>query len=195
MYAIAYYKWQVVGVLINIYLGKNINAVISYCGKNLYLVQGGNYQFIHCTAVSISNNYIQHKDPVLTLSDKANNISKPLDALFRNCIFWGENGLVENEVVVAPKTNPVFNVNFDRALWKVQTVPQNITSTEIINNQDPLFDSIDVNHNYYNFRLKPVSPAVNKGTSTAAITIDLDGKTRPLPVATKPDLGCYETNQ
>ena len=171
------------------------NTLISNCGKNLYIVQGGNYQFIHCTAVSISNNYIQHKDPVLTLSDRANNISKPLDALFRNCIFWGENGLVKDEVVVAPKTNAVFNVNFDRALWKVETTPQNITSTEIINNQSPIFDSIDVANNYYNFRLKSVSPAVNKGTPTAGLTFDLDGKSRPLPAATKPDLGSYETNQ
>jgi len=171
------------------------NTLISNCGKNIYLVQGGDYQFIHCTAVSISNNYIQHKDPVLTVANTANNISRRLDALFRNCIFWGQNGIVDDEVVVIKNGNTVFNVNFDHVLWKVQTTPPNITSTEIINNQPPLFDSIDVSHNYYDFRLQSASPAVNKGNLAAGIAFDLDGKTRPLPAATKPDLGCFEKNQ
>ena len=56
--------------------------------------------------------------------------------MFRNCIFWGENGLVNNEVDVIKNGNTTFNVDFDRVLWKVQTTPQNITSFEIINNQD-----------------------------------------------------------
>ena len=170
------------------------NCLISNCGKNLYLVQGGDYQFTHCTVVSISNSFIQHRDPVLTLSDFANSITKPLPATFRNCIFWGENGTVTDEVVVL-KNGSQFNVTFDTDLWKVQTAPQNITSTDIINNQNPLFDSINTFDNYYDFRLQPISPAVNKGNPAAGVLIDLNGKTRPMPAATKPDLGCFETNQ
>ena len=171
------------------------NCLVSNCGRNLFLVQGGDYQFTHCTVVTISNRFIQHKDPVLTVSNFANNISKPLTAMFRNCIFWGENGLVNNEVDVIKNGNTTFNVDFDRVLWKVQTTPQNITSFEIINNQDPLFDSINTSERYYDFRLKAISPAVNKGNQATGVATDLDGKPRPLPVGTKPDLGCFEKDQ
>jgi hypothetical protein len=164
------------------------NCLISNCGKNIFLVQGGNYQFTHCTGVTYSNRYILHRDPVLTVTNYANNVSHDLNAVFRNCIFWGDNGLTENEVVVLKNGNTAFNVNFDQALWKVQTAPQNITSSGIINGIPPVFDSIDISHNYYDFRLKSISPALNKGVATP-INIDLDGKPRPVGL---PDLGSYE---
>ncbi|MBL7730343.1 MAG: hypothetical protein JNM88_04130 [Chitinophagaceae bacterium] len=164
------------------------NCLISNCGKNLLLAKGGDYQFIHCTMATIANRFIDHKEPVLTLSNYANGTSANLDALFRNCIFWGENGLVNDEVVVIKNGNTVFNVNFDYGLWKVQNAPANTTSTQVINNQSPLFDSIDTRNNYYDFRLKTGSPAINKGTITS-LTTDLDGKPR---AAGLPDLGCFE---
>ena len=164
------------------------NCLISNCGKNIYLVKGGVYQFTHCTAVTYANRFIDHKDPVLTVSNFANNSSANLNAIFRNCIFWGENGLVDNEVVVAKNGNTPFNVNFDYILWKVQATPVNITSNQIINNQPPLFDSVNTSKNYYNFRLHTGSPAINKGVN-AGVTIDLDGRVRPVGL---PDLGCFE---
>jgi hypothetical protein len=170
------------------------NCLISNCGKNVYLVQGGDYQFTHCTVASIGNSYIQHKEPVLTVSNTANNITNRLDAIFRNCIFYGENGLVEDEVVVVKNGTAIFNVNFDHNLWKVQAVPQNIISTQNIN-QPPLFDSINSSRHYYDFHLQAASPAVNKGNPAAGVLIDLDGKSRPLPVGTSPDLGCFEKEQ
>lgn len=164
------------------------NCLISNCGRNLVLSAGGNYQFTHCTVVSISNTYINHKDPVLLLSDNdgAGN-SFNLNALFRNCIFWGEGGLTENEVLTDHKNAAVFSATFDHVLWKVTAVPPNVTSNNVIN-ETPQFDSIDAGRHYYNFRLKDTSPALEAGTS-ASLTIDLDGKPRPLGL---PDLGCYE---
>jgi hypothetical protein len=168
------------------------NCLVSNCGKNVFLAQGGNYQFTHCTVATYSNRYIDHKDQVLWVSNFAsvNNvvITAALNAVFRNCIFWGENGLVDDEVIVAKSGTSVFNVNFDHVLWKVQTTPTNITATQIINNQNPEFDSINVSMNYYNFRLKPSSPALNQGVNTAVVT-DLDGLSRPIGL---PDLGCFE---
>ncbi len=164
------------------------NCLISNCGRNLVLSAGGNYQFTHCTVVSISNTYINHKDPVLLLSDNdgAGN-SFNLNALFRNCIFWGEGGLTENEVLTDHKNAAVFSATFDHVLWKVTAVPPNVTSNNVIN-ETPQFDSIDAGRHYYNFRLKDISPALEAGTGTP-LTIDLDGKPRPLGL---PDLGCYE---
>ena len=112
-----------------------------------------------------------------------------LSALFRNCIFWGQDGTVEDEVVVDKRGTTTFDVNFDYNLWKVVNTPVNIISAGIINNQYPEFDSINTSKRIYNFRLKDESPAKNKATN-AGITIDLDGK--PRPVGAAPDLGSYE---
>ncbi|MEI9944075.1 MAG: choice-of-anchor Q domain-containing protein [Chitinophagaceae bacterium] len=165
------------------------NCLISNCGKNIALIKGGIYQFTHCTVATYSSNFINHKDPVLTVTNyDASNVTANLTAAFTNCIFWGENGTVENEVVVDKKGSNTFAVNFNAALWKVKTAPANISSTAVINDQNPQFDSINVPNNYYNFRLKNSSPAIKKGTNVG-VTIDLDGNTRPVG---QPDLGAFE---
>ena len=172
------------------------NCLVSNCGKNLYLLKGGDYQFIHCTVASYSNSFISHKDPVLLVSNYINVNNVPviagLTAFFTNCIFWGENGLVDDEVVVARAgSTGVFNVSFNNNLWKVQNNPSTIpgvTAAQIINNQPPLFDSINVFNRYYDFHLQAASPAINKGTN-AGVLIDLDGNSRPVGL---PDLGCFE---
>ena len=169
------------------------NCLVSNCGKNVFLVKGGDYQFVHCTVASIANTFIDHKNPVLLVSNYVvvNNaaVSANLNAIFRNCIFWGEGGLVDDEIAVIKSGSTTFNVNFDADLWKVMNTPSNITSSQIINNQSPLFDSINTSTNYYNFRLKSGSPAINKGVN-AGVLIDLDGKSRPL--GPLPDLGSFE---
>lgn len=168
------------------------NCLISNCGKNLYLVKGGTYQFTHCTAVTYSSRFVDHKDPVLLLTNyiTQNNtaVTADLNATFRNCLFWGEGGLVDNEVTVIKSGSTAFNVNFDAALWKVAAAPVNVTASGIINNQTPLFDSINTSKNYYDFRLKTGSPAIDKGVNASVVT-DLDGKSRPVGL---PDLGCFE---
>lgn len=164
------------------------NCLVTNCGRNLYLAKGGDYQFTHCTVATWANRFIEHKDPVLTLSNYADNISANLNAVFRNCIFWGENGLVNDEVIVEKNGNTFFSVLFDYNLWKVQTAPANSTINQVINNQAPLFDSINTSRNYYDFRLQSSSPAINKGTGTV-IPTDLDGKPRAVGI---PDLGCFE---
>lgn len=172
------------------------NCLISNCGKNILLAQGGRYDFSHCTVVSISNNFIPHKEPVLSVSnfikDGNNTLTGDLSALFRNCIFWGENGTVEDEVTAARQNGSTFQVTFQNSLWKVKTDPSTagaVTSNMILN-QDPVFDSISTQRNFYNFRLKQGSPAVNKGLPTSVVS-DLDGNPRPIGL---PDLGAYENH-
>ena len=165
-------------------------CLISNCGRNLFLVKGGDYLFTHCTVATYANRYIDHKDPVLTLTDYDNTTTRPLTATFRNCIFWGENGLVDNEVEVDKKGSS-FNVSFSYILWKVKTASSFITSsTGILNNLPPKFDSINTSRNYYDFRIKKNgSPAIDKGTNFSVLS-DLDGKSRPTGL--QPDLGCFE---
>lgn len=168
------------------------NCLISNCGSNIELGGGGYYQFVQCTAAAYSNNYITHTQPVLSLSDVVQQgnslVTGDMQATFTNCIFWGANGSVDNEVAVSRQGNNVFNVNFSNCLWKVTTAPSGVTSTGIIANQDPQFDSVNNFLPYYDFHLRAGSPAVGVGLA-AGIPIDLDGNPRP-PLA--PDLGCYQ---
>ncbi|MEP7277474.1 MAG: choice-of-anchor Q domain-containing protein [Bacteroidota bacterium] len=169
------------------------NCLISNCGKNVQLVYGGSYQFVHCTMPTIANNYIEHKDPVLFISNAVqvggSIYTDKLSADFTNCIIWAVNGTAANEVVTSKQGTDLFNVNFTNCLWKVKDNPANLSSAvNIINNQDPVFDSIDGTKRFFNFRLKDGSPALNAGLSTAT-AIDLDGFPRPVG---KPDLGAYE---
>lgn len=167
------------------------NCLISNCGKNLILIKGGNYQFIHCTVASYSNRFIAHKEPVLQLTNigytNNNPVSADLNAVFRNCIFWGESGLVTDEVAIIKNGNTAFNVLFDQGLWRVGSVPANVTANQMLN-QSPSFLKVDSYNSLYDFHLSPSSPAVNKGVN-AAVILDLDGKPRPVGL---PDLGCFE---
>lgn len=168
------------------------NCLISNCGKNMQLAMGGNYDFNHCTSVAYSNSFIQHKDPILQVTnfiqDGNTIITAPLQASFSNCIFWADNSIVEDEVISAKQGSGLFNLNFQNCLWKLKNNPANATAANIIANISPAFDSVDTQKKHYNFRLKEESPALNQGTATS-LTIDLDGNPRPVGL---PDLGCYE---
>jgi len=169
------------------------NCLISNCGNSIEIYKGGTYSFTHCTMATISNTYLFHREPSVILTNyiNINNVPSPADlnAAFQNCIIWGESGTVEDEVVTAKNNSKAFNVSFQNALWKVTTPPANVMGTNIINNQDPQFDSINVSDRYYDFRLKSTSPAKDAG-STTPILLDLDGK--PRMAGPKPDLGCFE---
>ena len=168
-----------------------MNCLISNCGSNITIAAGGNYSFDHCTVASYNNAYIDHKNPVLFISNSYNqNETFPLSARFRNCIFYGEGGLVANELVVDKKesSNP-FDVTFQNVLYKNKDDKIDLLFTNSIKNQLPEFDSIDAGRQVFNFHLKPTSPAINKGVP-AGVSIDLDGKTRG--TLNLPDLGCYE---
>jgi hypothetical protein len=172
------------------------NLLISNCGKNLFLVKGGNYDFKHFTTASFSNAYIQHRNPVAVISNYTTQngtaFSNNLNASFTNCIFWGEaNGVVNDEVVVLKQPGTAYAINFNQVLWRVQNQPAGIggvTVTGAINNIYPAFDSINNSKRFYDFRLKAGSPALNKGVATF-INTDLDGAPRPVGL---PDLGAYE---
>jgi hypothetical protein len=167
------------------------NCLVSNCGKNIILAYGGNYDFNHCTVAAYSNLFILHKEPVLQVTNfiKEGNtyLTHDLNAVFRNSIFWAESGSVDDEVVVLKQATNPFNVSFTNCLWRVKNTPANTTRTNILANTDPLFKTIDIQKQLFNFRLKPGSPAINAGVATGVLS-DLDGKRR----VNTPDLGAYE---
>jgi hypothetical protein len=167
------------------------NCLISNCGSNVAIGGGGDYNFNHCTIASYGNIFIQHKNPVLFISNSnSQNQSFALNATFRNCIFYGDSGFVKNEVVVDRKGAAAFNVKFENALYRVTDEPTSAVFTNSIKNEPPQFDSIDGSKRIFNFRLKDFSPAINNGLSTGLL-FDLDGKPRG-GTAGRPDIGAYE---
>jgi hypothetical protein len=165
------------------------NNLISNCGSNV-VMQGGVFNMAHSTIVSYGNAYVQHKNPVLQIGNIVNG-SIPVSATgtFTNCIFYGQGGLPENEIVINRQGNNPFNISFNNCLYKVKnTDPANATFNNSIRNVEPGFDTVNTGLRIYNYRLRATSPAVNRG-SNAGVTIDLDGNNRPVGV---PDIGCYE---
>jgi hypothetical protein len=169
-----------------------VNCLITNCGQNVLLGGGGYYNFVQCTDAAYSNIYLSHTEPVLAITDEilygSSLYTGAVQANFVNCIFWGNYGNVPDEVVVSQQTSNSFVVGFSNCLWKVQDAPSPATTSNMILNQDPLFDSVNTAANYYDFHLQANSPAVGAGTTTG-VMIDLDGKARP---ANSPDLGCYQ---
>ncbi len=160
------------------------NCLISNCGSNISLSAGGNYTFLHCTVATYGSIYVPHKNPVLTVSDNSNNQNLPLTAAFRNSIFWGEGGNVDDEINVSIKGQSA-TVIFQNILYKSKKILLPAPTASILN-QSPAFDSINVARRIFDFRLKENSPARNVGANLG-ITTDIDGRLR-----TNPDLGCYE---
>jgi hypothetical protein len=168
------------------------NCLISNCGSNVELGLGGGYQFVHCTIASYNNFFITHKNPVLQISNAAMQdgatLTKPLQALFQNCIFWGDGGNVDDEIIVDKEGTDPFSVSFDHVLYKGKNEVANSTfDANSIKNIDPLFDTVDISHQFYDFHLQEGSPAIDKGVVTS-FPLDLDDKPRDA----SPDLGCYE---
>jgi hypothetical protein len=188
------YDAGILGINTNIYAD---NCLISNCGSNITLALGGDYQFTHCTVASYGTFFISHTKPVLQCSNwlKQGNqtFTEDLTAVFRNCIFWGDGGS-EDDVVVLPKQgNYIFNVTFDHDLYRVSHDPLNVAGVvtdSVIKNQEPMFDSIDVEKQYFDFHFynNPNAPAINNGLLTA-FPKDLDDNPRSNGI---PDLGCYE---
>lgn len=170
------------------------NSLISNCGSNINLTYGGIYNFTHCTVAAYSTNFLTHKNPALNVNNftqqAGTTLTANLNAVFRNNIFWGDGGMVDNEIVVNKQGANAFTILFEKNMYRALADPTNSTLTGNIRNADPAFDSINVSKNIFDFRItkNAASPAINAGTLTG-FPKDLDDKSRNVGL---PDLGCYE---
>jgi hypothetical protein len=169
------------------------NCLLANCGQNLTVSGGGNYLFKHCTIAGYSSYFLLHKKPVAFLSDatylNGSTVTYPLSAVMTNCILWGEPGSATEELLTE-KTGSDFTLTLNNCLLKASAVPSNTIWNSGILNEDPLFDSIDVSNNYFDFHCRNSgnAPVINTGTLTNLL-IDLDGLPRNVQI---PDIGCYE---
>ena len=170
------------------------NSLISNCGSNIVLSYGGTYNFTHCTVAAYSNDYLTHKNPVLNvnnfLEQAGATVTANLNAVFRNSIFWGDGGIVSNEIVVNKQGATAFSVLFEKNIYRNVTDPANSTLNNNVINTDPSFDSIDVNKRIFDFRItkNAFAPGINAGVATGFLK-DLSDANRNVGL---PDLGCYE---
>ncbi len=184
------YDAGIIGINTNIYAD---NCLISNCGNNINLEFGGGYRFINCTVASFGTIYISHTEPVLNISNylpnAGTNQTSTLNALFQNCIFWGDGGTVDDEIAIDKQGSSAFSATFDHVLYKAKDEIPNADFISSIKNEGPMFDSIDVSRNIFDFHFNdhPNSPAVDAGVVTPFL-YDLDDKLRD----SKPDIGCYE---
>lgn len=169
------------------------NTLISNCASNRF-TYGGDYALLYCTVTGISNLLVSHKQPSIYISDFKTvggiQATAALNMDVKNCIVWGEGGIPENEIVTEKIGSNNFLVNIDHCLFKAASDPANSTITDAIRNETPLFDSINIDKNWYNFRISnPLAPGIGKGIPIPGIPTDQDEKSRN-PVT--PDLGCFE---
>ena len=166
-----------------------INCLISNCGENNIKLSGGAYNFIHCTVASYSNILVSHNQPVLHVSDQDDSLHQyPLNASFTNSIFYGDSGLVTDEIEIV-KTVSSSAISFTNVLYKASAVDGSFF-TNSIPGTDPGFVLLDFENTGFDFHLSESSPCINAGID-AGITSDLDGNTRDASL-NNPDIGCYE---
>ncbi len=170
------------------------NSLVSNCSSNIIINYGGIYNFTHCTVAAYSTNFLNHKNPALIVNNFTQQagatLTADLNAVFRNNIFWGDGGLIDNEVAVNKQGANPFTVLFEKNIYRSISDPSNSTLNGNIKNADPSFDSINITKNIFDFRVtkNPVAPGINAGIATG-FPKDLDDKNRNVGL---PDIGCYE---
>jgi hypothetical protein len=169
------------------------NCLIARNGVNLAIIAGGNYNFENCTIAGYSTLYKPHLEAGTSIANfgtmAGNVVNNNCQVDFTNCIFWGENGSVKNELVTNRQGNATLNVLLRNCIYKAEAQPNNVIFTASIANQSPLFDSINISRNIFDFHISnPAAPGINRGFQVG-IGTDLDGKNRSVGIT---DIGCYE---
>ena len=173
------------------------NCLISNCGQNVQINKGGQAKFINCTMVAYSTDFQLHQQPGLFLSNAQweNNAwaTYDLQALFQNCIIWGDGGMSNDEVELQKESGALFEVNLENCLYRAESVLTDAIFTDCIQNQAPSFDTLDFNTNRFDFRTNndPLSPNIDMG-KTPATPADKDLDDLPRVAGLKIDIGCYE---
>lgn len=158
------------------------NCLITNNNLNIYIINGGNYEFKHLTTASYSSMHLLNVNPSLYITDEDDS-DNVITASFTNSIIWGDKS---DELFYNVK-NTSSQLIFENSIYRYNNNDINFVSINSFN-EDPEFVEIDISKKIYNFRLKPISPAINFGKDIG-IDIDLIGTLR---ADNQPDLGCYE---
>lgn len=168
---------------------KAVNCLITNNSYDVYCLAGGDYTFTNCTMASYSTKYFFHQYPAVTLRNANDDETEvnALQALFQNCIIWGEEGTVPDEVAVDHSAGSALTISFENTLYRSPSDNTGITYTNSLMNINPKFISIDKENSIFDFHLKDSSACINAGKN-GTTAIDLEGNLR----TDSPDIGCYE---
>ncbi|MCD4709406.1 MAG: hypothetical protein K8R52_01040 [Bacteroidales bacterium] len=177
------------------------NLVVGDCGGSCVALNfGGDYEFTHCTFANFwptgfSNRQLPAvllADYFVTYDEEGNLLLYPdgefENAAFRNSIIYGSHAM---ELLIDSYNNLQLNYLFDHCLTRIDTDSLDYTAdplfSNIINNENPLFDSIPVV-----YELDTLSPAIDAGLPAHAVEVpfDLNGNSRLDDDA--PDVGALE---
>ncbi|NIJ46107.1 hypothetical protein FHR24_002585 [Wenyingzhuangia heitensis] len=170
------------------------NIVIGQTGKSALYLQGGTYNFTHCTFANYWNKGLRYKDNVVISNYYVNNdvtANAPLqNADFINCIIAGTR---TNEITLdKSEDEPVFNFYFKNSLIHLEKEVEfydtdNTTYYQnVYLNKKTDFKDTSLN----DLRIGLDNEGINKADITAASTVDLDitGTDRTV----NPDIGAYQ---
>lgn len=178
-----------IGILARNYQIVASNNLITNCGDYLLsLTMGGKYSFIHSTFANYWASTVRQTPSVYLNNyskvDEGNLTVRDFDANFGNCIIDGK----ENDELLIDfvnSSNP--KLIFDHNSLKTQlNIINDDRFIQCITNPDSLF--FDVRN--FNFQLRKLSPAIDKGSSIIATQVPFDilGIRR----TENPDLGVFE---
>jgi len=152
---------------------------------------GGKYSFIHCT---IANYYTwsSRQYPALMISNASENLSDAYPLTICDIINSIVCGSSNNELILTEIPNTDFQYSFSNCLIRGDE-KTGVQYSDIIWNLEPEFRDINEERlYYYDFRLDPQSPAIDKANKTFSLPYPSDLKGNSRLNDTNPDLGCYE---
>ncbi len=198
------------------------NTIIADCGQvGLLFQMGGMYNFYHCSINNISAYY-----PGSVRNDyKSGRLGPTL--FFRNYFEWVElnedyqvipatftrdlqvnfynsilYGVLKQEIAYDSISDASLDYHFAYSLLKNHEDSLDYSNPDhfsnIILNEDPLFENDSITRGPYDFRLKPSSPAIDSASLTLINDIpqvQLDFTGYPRTTDGKPDMGAYEFNE
>lgn len=174
------------------------NTLINACGRNnVAALFGGLHTYTHCTFVNYGAIGIDHKLPIVRLTNYALQSEsdirvRPADIAFRNSIVYGNlpgdasTTFGEIEVDTISTTTP-FDYLFDHCLLRTFLDVQQPEFVQVTANAEPRFENI----NEEDFSLRDDSPALNRANATFFLPTDLFGTDRQGQL----DLGAVARNQ
>ena len=186
------YNSNAYGILANNSTINAINTVVNQASAaSVFLHNGGNYNFTHCTLVNYWQYVGEHEFAVYLSNTDGKGSFNNLTANFANSILYSKDkdGLYmavdtsKSAVTLNFESNLINATNSDAADF-TQSIFKNT-----IANQNPLLANPFL-FSTNNLQLTATSPALNKGNSiyTGKAPLDITGKTR----ASSSDLGAYE---
>ena len=182
------------GILGRYYAITGINNVVANCGQLGILLQGGIYDFRHCTFANYFRDAIR-QDPNLAVTNYYLDPNEVLyiyntEAYFGNSIIYGNR---DEELLLDYDEQGAFTYKFEHCLLKTNL---NISDQELypgsIRNQDPIFVDTEIN----NMALDTLSPGIDQGSlnviNGSAFPTLIDKDILGISRITSPDMGAYE---